>query len=677
MSISEPDKITTPWASTGSKNPIPANANNTTGAAGFDNGFPDITMTPEEAGGLPPAGQDFNGIFYEITKILQYMQAGGQPTFSAALATAIGGYPKGAMVLGSDGVAIYTNRVDGNSSNPNAGGSGWAREDLMLREALRRSYAEAGFRLVPGSFETGGVLVKINDVLLQESTGRAFSGPVGTILPGTSPLGGMFIDRSGDTMLCAYVEKYGAVGDDDGLGNGTDNTAAFQKALDDGIVTLKLVPGKQYKVGDLVVRTNGTTFDGCGFLYSGGRINYYGNSTFIKAEASVSYIQLVNGLVVLGSAFAPSTDVFRTGSVFLDQSNGSTSCKTFGCRIEGFETIFKGAYNSFYNTMEHCRVTKFHWAYRDFSSNNLNVLNSRFEVFHTLCRVNGGGGPVNISNCALEVFNGAICEFTGAEEGICNFHGNYVEIYDTTNLPTNFPATNGVGAKPGKFGGNILFTGPIAAFNSYDNELQIRGIFRFITTPSNMKSLRSKGNLIHLYATGNNLNQMWAVPSCESVEIADALGISEGDGGYTTTYTQAPISTPISDGVYSFWDCITGKRLRPSTSVALAMLNGWTSNDIDHGTARCDLLDGYTHLQGLVNGTSNTSAVICVIPVSTRPYVNSTTRSFANFTVGTQYGGGPTIRLRYVYETGELRCEGEIAASASITLDGVVIPPRV
>lgn len=125
MSISEPAKITTPWADTGSKNQIPANANNTTGVAGFDKGFPDITMTPAEAGGIPPAGQDFNGIFYQITEIIRYMQAGGLPTFSPALAVAIGGYPKGATIISDDKKSFYTSKINANTSNPNIGGDGW------------------------------------------------------------------------------------------------------------------------------------------------------------------------------------------------------------------------------------------------------------------------------------------------------------------------------------------------------------------------------------------------------------------------------------------------------------------------------------------------------------------------------------------------------------------------
>ena len=64
------------------------------------------------------------------------------------------------------------------------------------REALRRSYAEAGYNLVDGSFEVGGTLVNANDVLLQESTGKAFAGPAGTVAAGTNPASGGFVDKS-------------------------------------------------------------------------------------------------------------------------------------------------------------------------------------------------------------------------------------------------------------------------------------------------------------------------------------------------------------------------------------------------------------------------------------------------------------------------------------------------
>lgn len=67
---------------------------------------------------------------------------------------------------------------------------------IHAREALRRTYLEAGYNLVPGSFEQGGTLNNQNDVLLQERTGKAFSGPVGGVSPGTNPASGGFVDVS-------------------------------------------------------------------------------------------------------------------------------------------------------------------------------------------------------------------------------------------------------------------------------------------------------------------------------------------------------------------------------------------------------------------------------------------------------------------------------------------------
>ena len=43
------------------------------------------------------------------------------------------------------------------------------------RESLRRSYAEAGFNLVTGSFELGGTVTTATDVLLYEADGKAYS----------------------------------------------------------------------------------------------------------------------------------------------------------------------------------------------------------------------------------------------------------------------------------------------------------------------------------------------------------------------------------------------------------------------------------------------------------------------------------------------------------------------
>lgn len=68
------------------------------------------------------------------------------------------------------------------------------------REALRRSYAEAGYNMVVGSFEAGGTLVNANDVLLYEVSGKAYSGPAGVVAPGSNPTVGGFVDRSGELL---------------------------------------------------------------------------------------------------------------------------------------------------------------------------------------------------------------------------------------------------------------------------------------------------------------------------------------------------------------------------------------------------------------------------------------------------------------------------------------------
>lgn len=193
--ISDPKKFLTAFAESGLKNSIPETANNTTGKAGFDKGFPERTMLPKVYGGIPPSGMDFNGILYDITSAIRYMQAGGRPTFDAAFAAAIGGYPSGAILIGDDGASVFQNSVAGNETDPNSGGSGWARPDLQVMELYRRSYAEAGYNVV-GTFQAGFTIVNANDVGIDETTGKGYAGPAGPVAAGTNPTSGGFVDRS-------------------------------------------------------------------------------------------------------------------------------------------------------------------------------------------------------------------------------------------------------------------------------------------------------------------------------------------------------------------------------------------------------------------------------------------------------------------------------------------------
>lgn len=97
-----------------------------------------------------------------------------------------------------DGTYTYyrIKRTDGSYSDEFAVPSAGSATKIFAREALRRSYAEAGYNLVDGSFEAGGTLVNSNDVLLQELTGKGFTGPAGTVAASTNPASGGFVDRS-------------------------------------------------------------------------------------------------------------------------------------------------------------------------------------------------------------------------------------------------------------------------------------------------------------------------------------------------------------------------------------------------------------------------------------------------------------------------------------------------
>jgi hypothetical protein len=122
-----PTKIPLPFANSGTKNTIPtaSQIGITPGAASLTDGFPPLTMTPLSAGGVPPAGADFNGILNMVTAVQQWQCAGGIFKYDSAFSTAIGGYPKGAILQSADGMSNWLNLVDNNTTNPDSGGSNW------------------------------------------------------------------------------------------------------------------------------------------------------------------------------------------------------------------------------------------------------------------------------------------------------------------------------------------------------------------------------------------------------------------------------------------------------------------------------------------------------------------------------------------------------------------------
>lgn len=122
-----PYKFATPWAADATSGyittTIPATA---TGAAASQQlGFPPLTATPVGSGGSPPNVADFNGLGLYATSWLQWLQAGGPVGYDSTLSSAIGGYPKGALLASATFGKYWLSTADNNASDPDTGGGNW------------------------------------------------------------------------------------------------------------------------------------------------------------------------------------------------------------------------------------------------------------------------------------------------------------------------------------------------------------------------------------------------------------------------------------------------------------------------------------------------------------------------------------------------------------------------
>jgi len=176
---------------------------------------------------------------------------------------------------------------------------------IQVREALRRSYAEAGYNLVNGSFEVGGTLVNVNDVLLQERTGKAFSGPAGPVAAGTYPASGGFVDRSGSAT--AFIQKgagavprtaqdkmreWVSVKDFGAEGDGVaDDTAAIQDALNSGATKVELSAGTYNTTAPIVI-PSGISFVGEGQRLSKIKKNHAGDGVTLTNALAYNGLEI-------------------------------------------------------------------------------------------------------------------------------------------------------------------------------------------------------------------------------------------------------------------------------------------------------------------------------------------------------------------------------------------------
>lgn len=126
-----PTKIGVIWAASASSPyvntiPVASQIGIQNGRASFTDGFPPNCFIPIASGGAPPFGGDFNGILQLVSQWLQWQAAGGPAIYDGTFQSTVGGYPNGAVVIGSNGVQ-YQSQVDNNTTNPATGGAGWAQ----------------------------------------------------------------------------------------------------------------------------------------------------------------------------------------------------------------------------------------------------------------------------------------------------------------------------------------------------------------------------------------------------------------------------------------------------------------------------------------------------------------------------------------------------------------------
>ncbi len=124
ISGDRPALVPVPFAESGGKATIPDTTVDP-GRASWTEGFPPETRQPISAGGIPPNGEDMNGVLYDIANWARWIGAGGPVAYDGTFATAIGGYPKGTVLSNSGFSGRWFSLVNSNTSNPDAGGTGW------------------------------------------------------------------------------------------------------------------------------------------------------------------------------------------------------------------------------------------------------------------------------------------------------------------------------------------------------------------------------------------------------------------------------------------------------------------------------------------------------------------------------------------------------------------------
>lgn len=126
-------------------------------------GFPKATMTPLAAGGVPPFGEDMNGILAMLSIAARASEAGLIRPFSASFANAIGGYPRGATVAHPSVQGRFLICVtDGNTNDPGNSMTGWL-DPLQFTVQSRTSEGNLQVQSIGVQQSTNQIWMRTND----------------------------------------------------------------------------------------------------------------------------------------------------------------------------------------------------------------------------------------------------------------------------------------------------------------------------------------------------------------------------------------------------------------------------------------------------------------------------------------------------------------------------------
>lgn len=315
-----PSRLLKAFAVNGDKNSIATDSSSTStssGTATYDSGFPPITMKAISAGGIPPGGKDFNGVLYDATNKLKWYDAGGAYPFDATFASAIGGYPAGAVIPSSDFYGFWQNTIDGNSANPeNSSGSvtGW----------------------VPHSFY-GPSAVSISTANVTLTTLQAARNEI--VLSGT---------LTGNRYLYVptWVKSWRIVN------NCTGSYAVFI-STPSGIITVQSYPGTTmnircdgsgvYRIQPSLLNSTGYQYLDSGLLMQWGTVDVVPNTTVtisypIPFQNSAFIGVASKGYAISGSDYACGIDVGKSSALITNGNNtiGSTISQGIRWIVLGF-----------------------------------------------------------------------------------------------------------------------------------------------------------------------------------------------------------------------------------------------------------------------------------------------------------------------------------------------------